>query len=315
MAATPVKRRKTIALKKILVPTDFSEASLQGIRQSLAIAREFKAKIDLVHVVPATVPAEFSHLGVIIEEKRLAAEARKGLQRFARETIPSELRAGTHLLGGGVPASIVQLAAKLNTDLIVTATHGHSGWKHFWIGSVAERVVRHAPCPVLTVHEDEGKGLSFGRILVPIDFSRHSQKAIEYATAFAKYGHGKITLLHVIEPPSYPEYGYARIPVKERRMKQEAERKLAVLCASISKAGISCESRVRSGPAYDEIRLHADKSKTSLIVLGSHGRSGLARAIFGSTAERVVRHAATPVLVVRQGEHDFVAKSLRRRKL
>jgi len=301
---------RSIQLSKILVPTDFSSASERGLQEALPIAREFGALIDLVHVVPVTLPAELSHIGIVLEQKRMVTEAKKRLDQFAKEQIPPIFSVETHLLEGAVAFSIVRLAERLRSDLIVTATHGYTGFKHAWIGSVAERVVRHAPCPVLTVHAAEvpTQAFCFKKVLVPIDFSEHSRKALTYAMALAAYAGGSISLLHVVEPPAYPEFGYAHVPAKESRLKLDAGKRLNDLCKSVSEARIACDSTIRTGPAHDEIKAQAAAVGASLIAVGSHGRGGLARAFFGSTVERVVRYATTPVLVVREHEHDFVAE-------
>ena len=179
-----------IELRTILVPIDFSANSLRGLDQALAMARQFSANIEVVHVVPDTVPAELSHIGIVLLEKRMAAEAQKKLEQIARKHPDFALT--THVLRGSVAFSIVRLAATRKVDLIIAATHGYTGLKHTLLGSVAERIVRHAPCPVLTVHQTQAPTgpLRFERVLVPVDFSENSSNTIGYALALAKPGSG-----------------------------------------------------------------------------------------------------------------------------
>src|SRR6185295_12297550 len=122
---------------------------------------------------------------------------------------------------------IVQLAQEIEAGLILTATHGHTGLTHLWLGSTAERIVRHAPCPVLVARERPvpvrfpGETFCrFRRILVPTDFSDPAGKALRYASALTQPCGGEIILIHVIEPPPYPEFGYAHIPEKEAGLKR-----------------------------------------------------------------------------------------------
>ena len=185
--------------------------------------------------------------------------------------------------------------------------------KHLWLGSTAERIVRHAPCPVLVVREQPvsvrfpGDVLCrFQRILVPTDFSEASRPALRYATAFAQPCGSEVTLVHVIEPSPYPEFGYAAIPVKEAGLKREANEKLEVQCRELARAGVKASSVIRTGNAFHEIAEQAREQNADLIVIATHGRGAVAHALVGSTAERVVRHAPCPVLVVREREREFV---------
>ena len=144
-----------ISLKRILVTSDFSVSSKAALRYAAALAQEFGAEILLIHVVPTMLPTDLSHLGLTTEEKRLIHGA-KDLLPFVREAeLDSKLPVRLQVLNG-TPAEEICKAAKENaSDLIVIATHGNTGLKHFCLGSVAEKVVRHAPCPVLVVRQKE----------------------------------------------------------------------------------------------------------------------------------------------------------------
>jgi nucleotide-binding universal stress UspA family protein len=300
-------------LKRVLVTTDFSDASRQALPLAVELARQFDATLALVHVFPAALPGELSHLGIVFEQERLAAEARIRLERFRETELPASLRVEVTLLEGAAGNQIITFAKDAEADLIVIATHGHTGLKHLWLGSTAERVVRHAPCPVLVVHERPvpmrfpGDVLCrFQRILVPTDFSEASQPALRYAAAFAKPCGAEVTLIHVVEPPLYPEFGYAHVPAQEAKAKRDANEKLDVSRRELAQAGIQAGSVVRSGSAFREIAGQAAEGGADLIVVGTHGRGAIAHALLGSTAERVVRHASCPVLVVRERERDCV---------
>jgi len=140
------------------------------------------------------------------------------------------------------------------------------------------------------------------KILVPVDFSDCSDKALQYAIAFAKQFDAEVTLLHVVEPyPVTPEaYTLNMIPGRYRKEDLEA-------LASIAHDSVQCATVLRSGTPHAEIVRLAKELSIDLLILSTHGRTGLARAIVGSTTEQVVRHAPCPVLVVRQKEQEFVA--------
>ncbi|MEY4199861.1 MAG: hypothetical protein RLZZ265_1601 [Verrucomicrobiota bacterium] len=146
-----------LRLKKILVPVDFSEFSKKAVHYAVRFAEQFSADVVLVHVVEPVRYPESVIIPPEMEEANQARlkQARKSLTAFARKEIPAEL-ARECVVHFGVPfEEITKTAKELDTDLIVIGTHGNTGLKHLFLGSTAERVVRLAPCPVLTVREQE----------------------------------------------------------------------------------------------------------------------------------------------------------------
>ena len=155
----------------------------------------------------------------------------------------------------------------------------------------------------------ETSRLRLKRILVPVDFSPPSRKALPYALSFAAQFGAEIILLHVVEPAIYPtEMGYvpAEIETMYHSMHLTTSEKLADLAREQVPASIPSQTMVRVGAPFQEITLAAQELKVDLIVIATHGYTGLKHVFMGSTAERVVRHAPCPVLTVREGEHDFV---------
>ena len=147
------------------------------------------------------------------------------------------------------------------------------------------------------------------RILVPIDFSECSHKALRYAASFAKQFSAEVLLLHVVElilPP--PELVIVASGPVDMRLREEAAKKLSEWRQQIV-AHASVKAVIRDGTPYREIVRAADENNIDLIILGTHGRIGIAHVFIGSTAERVARHAMCPVMVVREREHDFIEES------
>ena len=144
-----------LPLKKIVWPTDFSDPSYAGLKIATELAIQFSAQMLLVHVVAplptmhgGVAPTGF-HIPSVLKEMQESAE--KSLGEIRREGIPAEIQARTVVIHGRPAHEIVKLAEQEKADIIVIATHGESGWQRFVFGSVAEKVVRHANCPVLTV--------------------------------------------------------------------------------------------------------------------------------------------------------------------
>lgn len=149
--------------------------------------------------------------------------------------------------------------------------------------------------------------LKLKRILVPVDFSISSNKALDYAVAFAKQFQAEISLFHVVATPQAAQFplgdGITCNPASDTdALKREAEAQWRKAVGS----GLKVTTTLGVGVAHHEIVRAANETKTNLIIIGHQGRSGLAHLLLGGTAERVVRHAPCPVLVVRKHEHEFL---------
>ena len=148
------------------------------------------------------------------------------------------------------------------------------------------------------------------RILVPIDFSGHSKSALRYAISFARQFGASIDLLYVVEPTIYPadfSFGQVGFPNIEEELRQRASDELDVLLRTEIAGRVSAIKTIRSGRPFYEIIQQAREKKIDVIIIATHGHSGMEQILFGSTAEKVVRSAPCPVLVVRSGERGFVA--------
>lgn len=149
--------------------------------------------------------------------------------------------------------------------------------------------------------------LRLKRILVPVDFSDHSVKAMRYAVRFAEQFGASLVLVHVAEPVRYPESIIIPPAMEEanRELVKRTRAALAKFAAREVPARLACQNVVRLGSAYEEIAAAAKDTDADLIVIATHGHTGLKHLVLGSTAERVVRHAPCPVLTVREREHEF----------
>lgn len=145
--------------------------------------------------------------------------------------------------------------------------------------------------------------LKISRILVPIDFSEYSKMALEYATKFAKQFNSELILVYVIEPIVYPsDFGLGQIPINQVdfEIQSKAEEELQKLIQEKIPADVKASYDVKTGKPFLEIIYAAKEHKCDLIIIATHGHTGIEHILFGSTAEKVVRKSSVPVLVVRE---------------
>lgn len=308
--------------RQILVPLDFSPHSLKALPYAEALARQFGSRLHLLHVTePIAYPTDLGYAPVISGE--LETELQRGI-RERLEALAAEVKARgfnveSSLRVGRPYAEIAEAAAAVKADLVAITTHGFTGLKHVLLGSTAERVVQHSPCPVLVVRDQErapaapaaggaatdqgGKEpapLALKRVLVPLDFSAPSRQALAYAGRLAGQFQAALLLLHVTELP-YVDPSVTEIDTRaiEEATSRSAQEQLAKVEAAQRAAGLRVSSAVLTGSPWNEVADYAGREGVDLIVAGTHGYTGLKHALLGSTAERIVRHAPCPVLVVR----------------
>jgi len=155
------------------------------------------------------------------------------------------------------------------------------------------------------VPQGEAEALSVSRILVPIDFSVHSRNALRYAIPLAKHFGAALRLVYVVEPTIYPaDLGFGQVvyPNIEEELEEKGARELMRIIAEEIPAGIKASSVVRRGKPHHEILLESEGQRADMVVIATHGHTGVEHMLFGSTAERIVRHAKCPVLTVRPAE-------------
>lgn len=305
--AAPAARPK---IQEILATTDFSDQSLPAVRYALALSGKIGASISLLHVVElASSLSGMESVVLARTDAEVAALVHTKLEALAQREVKSDGKV-TSVVRTGKPFHEIALAASERAaDLIVIATHGYTGAKHVLLGSTAERVVRHAPCPVLTIptrtmpsRTGKTPPIKLKKIVVPIDFSDISEAALPWAAFLAAQFGAELILLHVVEkfPIDYLLGRELTNHTVEPFMKQ-AEADLAGMAESLSKsARVNVSVVARNGRPYEEICHAAKTLEAGMIVLTTHGHTGLKHVWLGSTAERVVRHAHCPVLVVRE---------------
>lgn len=292
-----------MTFRKILCPTDFSPGSQHAMRFAARLAAGSGAELVLAHVwhVP---PFAFGGGDPFPGEalQRMAKDRERDLAAAVAQAIELGAPRVTSRFLTGVPWD--QIVEALQGDeafeLAVLGTHGRTGLARILLGSVTEKVVRHAPCSVLAARPGGNDSAAFARVLCPIDFSDGSRRAVERAAELAAPSGAGITLLHVVELP----FMYTGEPVAadfvgdiEKRSTHQLEDWASDLRSKVS-VPVATEIRIGS-PGAQTLALLDQDPTFDLVVIGSYGRTGIRRVLIGSVAEQVVRHAACPVFVAR----------------
>lgn len=299
-------------IRRILCPLDFSRFSRHALDQAVALARETGAEISVLHVFTFAPVAQSVAAGAAIpmEPMRLDPAMRMSLlsdmATFVDDVDTAGITITQTLFEGDAVTRILDRATDWNADLIVMGTHGRSGFERMLLGSVTEKVLRKAACPVLTVPPrvlHATPGLSFARVLCPIDFSPASLRALEYASAVAAPNGPGIVALNVIE--LFAEGGGTRdelaldTPDFRAGLRRTALARLHDAVRDTVRATCPIAESVTLGKAWKEILQVASQEEIDLIVMGVAGRSAADLLLFGSTTQHVVRQAACPVLTIR----------------
>ncbi|HZR84265.1 MAG TPA: universal stress protein [Candidatus Binatia bacterium] len=296
-------------IQTILAATDFSETGDAAVAWAAELATAHRARLLLCHALAPAMPTapapEFVPLPArFYDDMREAAEGR--LARAAAELRARGLAVDVALDPGVSAEAVVREAVRSGADLVVVGTRGLTGWKRVALGSTAARVVRHAPCPVLTVHpEDAGRHRPVRTVLVPTDFSADAALASEAAARLlGKERAARIVLLHAYHVPA--EYA-APLPVPivledVEQVEAAARIDMAEIAAAVRARGIAVDVKVVEGYPPQAIVDEARDAGADLIAMGTHGRSGLKRLFLGSTAERVLASAPCPVLTVHRAD-------------
>lgn len=299
-------------MKRLLVLTDFSQASERAERQAEYLALAFGAEVHLLHKVIYPLPQPptelLAHLDdarefetVLLEGiERPEREAQAGLEERAEQLRSRGIRTETRLERSGDAYDAAESAVEaLHPDLIVMGTHGRSGIQKFLMGSVAEKVLRHVKVDVLTLREDAPPAAPDGslkEVLVPTDFSAASRRALDVAFSWARDLSGSVSLLHVMEEQFRPRGEGAEPSLVEvsSELKAEAERAL-----DAELQGREGRVLLAEGNVARTIVGVASERGASLVVQGSRGRGGFSQVFLGSVAEKVARSCHVPVLTVR----------------
>lgn len=295
-----------VDFQRIVCATDLSEYSNNAVSHAVAVTEQFGGKLFLCYVVDLPVKAipTVAYLHSAEYEESMKADARGQMETLlAGQSIDWE----PLILSGPVAETLAAQAAEKQADLLISATHGRSGLKRLFLGSVTERLIRTIPCPLLIVTPPGPKidtagirKLSFNRILVGCDFSADSDAALAYGFSLAQEFESELHLIHVMEPFTYRDMHlpYAMLEDLTTHLQPRLEEKMSALIPKEVLDWCTVTTRFLTGAPYEELTDYATDHGIDLIIMGVRGRSLVETLLLGSTTDRVMRHAPCPVLSV-----------------
>lgn len=286
-----------MALRKIMVASDFSDASRVALRRAQLIATAQEAELLLLHAIDAGTPAptlgdpaaaevvaaDRSAIGILLEAER-------------RELTGRGLAAAQLRLDGPPGKVVPQTAAALAADLLIVGSHGRTGLERVVLGSVAEKILRASTVPVLVAR---GPAEAFRRILVATDFGEEAERALQLALELAEPG-AEVDVVHfaaiapLVAVPVHPFLGTEATRITAHALSLGRE-----LVARHPRPGVAVDFTCEIGDARLGALERVRARGHDLVAVGSHGRSGLGRSLLGSVSEGIVRHAPCSVLVTR----------------
>lgn len=290
-------------VKRILCPVDLSDPSRRGLDYALALGRQHEAQVRVLQVVDlhGWAGASAEGLDALSGQNRAALEEQLGWW-VARSV--NAAGASTDVREGPVVAGILAAAREMSADLIVMSTHGRSGFERLALGSVTEKVLRKASCPVFVVPSGKDAIVRTGvltRVVCATDFSGPSLQVAAWARLFAGETPHALSLVNVIDWPFGETHGPDPVTQLRHNLEEEALESLRHV-ASVQAGAPAAALVVRFGKAGRELLRYARESHAELIVMGVSGRGAIDRAILGSTAHQVLRDAPCPVLTVPAAE-------------
>jgi len=295
-------------IKNILFTTDFSQCGLKGLDHALYLSRENNADLYLLHIIK-------THRHDMIEPMQHVTNAEEIYKQLCKNAVDRlhELVTGKEngvtihheaITGVSVFESILEFIHTKDIDLIVIGTHGRHGVNRLIMGSVAEKIVRLAPCSVLTVRCESGGNLkeTLKTIVVPVDFSEYSRNALKEAVNFANIYNATLHIVHIVEKFDYPSIYKSNEKKPElwnedvkKKTYSEIERLVQEFGGDKSKTKIHIE---KGQPVRDIIRYCKDVN-ADLVVIATHGLRGIEYLLMGSVSEKVVRYSECPVLTIK----------------
>lgn len=280
----------------ILVPTDGSAAAETATETALDLAQRFDASLHAINVV------ELNEFPIDVESEAAEASTQRGEETLATlrdQAADVEVSATTHVIETADPIhqAIIDYAINHDADLIAMGTHGRTGLNRLVLGSVTERTLRTSPVPVLTVHEDITLDPDFETVLVPTDGSDAANVAADHGITLAEATDAAMHIVHVVDLTAVSgEFGSAEVL---NALEEAGQQAVDDVINRAEDTGLrSVEASVLSGTPARTILDYAEERDIDLVVIGTHGRTGLDRYLLGSVTEKVVRVADVPVLTV-----------------
>lgn len=302
--------------KKILVPLDGSGLAERALEPAMALAHQQTESEVILLTVPVYKDIFISSsagFDLLLPDQSLdqfRQDAEAYLDEVGSVWKHSDTKLKTMIVDGDIASVIVDTAEEEAVDLIVMTTHGYSGFSRWLLGSVTERVLRGAPCPVLVIREKR----PLTNIMITLDGSSLAEKALEPGMEIAHLLGGNVTLLQVdygaelgsleISMLDLAEAGLSR-HVQQQAADDHLENYMNRAAERYREEGLSIETVIMEGTPARSIVDFAEAQEIDLIVMTTHGRTGLKRWVYGSVTEKVMRSTNAAMLIIRSQEEQL----------
>jgi len=289
-----------LRITKILCPVDFFPGSERIADHAIALAKNYNAKLILLHVVTPVITAYELPYNSVDMITPVVEASKDELKKVAKRAEANKVAVESIVSVGDVDIEIRDTAKRRNADLIVMGSHGRRGFQKWFLGSHTERLLRRTDIPLMTIAgtATQNRTLpSIRRMMVLTNFEEGTADAIRYAMSIGQECQSRVTLMHVLNDIDASISGRYRDPLmKSIRLQLEA------LIPEDARDWCDVETRVETGLPWRRILKVLEKEKFDLLVMNIHGKNMIDRALLGSTAERVVRGATIPVLWIPRGK-------------
>ncbi|TQV76117.1 universal stress protein [Denitrobaculum tricleocarpae] len=280
-------------MKKIVMATDLSARSDRALDRAVMLACDHGAELTVVHVIDEGLPASFADaqrdtaMGIIREQ-------------IHRILLDSGLNIAIEIVFGRAYVDILEVSERLEADLLVLGVHREDAFKDMFRGTTAERVIRAGNTPILLVKDRVNA--AYDKIIVGVDFSVYSRRAIEFAVQFSPE-----SAFHLVHAYDIPFKGFLYGPdtgrevTKQHQIEFEAmiDQEMATFVASLDSKAPTLHYAMQEGTVREVIDREVQRLKPGLLVIGTHGRTGVAHALLGSVAEDLLRTPPCDVLAVK----------------
>jgi len=293
------------SIDSILVPTDGSEGALAGARRGINFAESVGADLYTLSVVETREteePLETLDSDERTKQSELWEESATGAVEAVSQLATAHLTGSvTKHVEQGIPHRVIsEYVARHDIDSIVMGTHGRTGLQRFLLGSVAEKVLRTSQVPVCVIppetDETDIENIRYEDVLLPTDGSKGAERAVEWGVGLAEAFDASLHTVYSVDTSRMPaSEGSAYI---HGALEETGQRALAYVRNEARDHGVSVSGNIGSGPPAKVVLAYAEEQAVDLIVMGTHGRTGVERYLIGSVTEEVVRNAAVPVWCV-----------------
>jgi nucleotide-binding universal stress UspA family protein len=286
-------------LEKLLLSTDGSEFSEGAVREAIKLSKICSSKLFVMSVIETNPEFEVFAPKIFEKEEKAARDLLENVKAIAAK---EGVECGIVARHADSPfQAIIEEAEKNQVNMIVMGRHGRTGLRRLLMGSVTAKVIGHSPCNVLVV--PKAAEIRYQKILVATDGSRYSMAAASEAIHIAKRCGAELLVISVVPSETASPFDIVHTEMQHEMIAQkefhEGEKNVNDLLVIAGQEGVKAEGFVVEGRPYEAIVEHAREKGVDLIVMGSHGKTGLERLLMGSVTERVVGHADCAVLIVK----------------